>query len=279
MWSQVRYIWGCSTLQDWIFQLHLFFTFFPSAVSHLFFSHLMTLHLQYLAQSLWRWYDIMITFSLKSPQMLSRDQQEYRQRRDGAHKHNPNSLKLQLMNLLQALYEAVGLRWGCIRAYTHLHKSIHLFPSTHSLKAPLITPAVMLCALVCSVAEQLRRTGWFSRSLWVQACRWTQMSSMLLFCFFNRSTFGEACCLVSNAAKGCKWTGGPVHEYETDCIINGKINVHSKCVQFLQERVRLKRCPSSFVFGADIQIKTGSSCGHQLMLLCVCFSVFPLSYN
>lgn len=122
--------------------------FFSYAVSHLlFFSRLMTLHLQYLAQSLWRWYDIMITFSLKSPQMLSREQQEYHQRRDGAHKHRPNSLKLQLMNLWQALNEAVELRWGCIRAHTHLHNSIHLFLSTHSLKTPLMTPAVQRDAM------------------------------------------------------------------------------------------------------------------------------------
>lgn len=114
----------------WIFQLHLFFTvFFSSAVSHLlFFSHPMTLHLQYLAQSLWRWYDIMITFGLKSAQMLSIEQQEYRQRRDGAHKRSPNSLKLQLTNLLQALNEAVEPRWGCIRAHReHTFVSVHTF--------------------------------------------------------------------------------------------------------------------------------------------------------
>lgn len=131
-----------------------------------------------------RWYDIIITFSLKSPQMLSREQQEYHQMRDGAHKHNLNSLNLQLTNLLQALNEAVEPWWGCIRAHTHLHNSIHLYRSTHSLKAPLMTPAVMPCSLVCSVAEQLRLTGWFSRSLWVRACRWTQMNSVLLLLFF-----------------------------------------------------------------------------------------------
>lgn len=80
IWSQVRYIWCCSTLQDWIFLLHLVFTCFFShcCESSCLFFRLMTLHFQYLAQSLWRWIDIMITFSLKCP--LSREQQEYRQR-------------------------------------------------------------------------------------------------------------------------------------------------------------------------------------------------------
>lgn len=72
----------------------------------------------------------------------------------------------------------------------------------------------------------------------------------------------------------CKWTGGPVYVYETDCIVNGKINVDSKCMQFLQKDVHLKRWPSSSVFGAVTHIKTGSSCGQQLILVCGVFGLW-----
>lgn len=165
------------------------FCFLCCESSSLFF-HLMTLHFQYLAQSFWRWYDIMITFSLKSPRMLSREQQEYRQRRDGAHKHNPNSLRLQLMNLLQ--FNMITVQWsrGAVmrmHTCTHAFTQKPTFVSVHTFFKSSINDSshAQWCHVLSSVPlPSSCSTGWFSGSLWVQACRWTRMSSVLLFFFF-----------------------------------------------------------------------------------------------